>query len=172
MIREDFENLMRLWGFYFGPRRKEQEEGAGLYGPSTLAGLGRPATIRQSTTMDRGGIARRRLLGKEAGLIDITGAARVVPPWVVEPVRCSETRTSAAKILAPDFSVPAEAQRVERAVFKLNKLDGDLASIVRAEYCSFGRQIEKAASFGIKRNAYRERLAEAKGWVRRDLDFV
>ncbi|MGR4895816.1 hypothetical protein ACIPR8_11100 [Stenotrophomonas sp. LARHCG68] len=172
MKREDFDNLLRLWGYYYGPRRQELEAGAGLYGVSSLADLGRPKTIRQTTSMDRGGMTRRQMMGKEAGLLDERGVARVVPTWAADTVRCSETRTGAAKILAPDFSVPPEAQRVERAVFKLSRDEMDLARVMRTEYCTFGRQSDKAKDFGMERKAYRERLAEARGWVRRDLDFV
>lgn len=172
MKREDLENLLRFWGFHYGPRRQELEAGAGMYGTSSLAGLGRPRTIRQTTTMDRGGMTRRQMMGREAGLVDGNGVARVVPSWAADTVRCAETRTGVAKILAPDFSVPTEAQRVERAVFKLSRDDLDLAKILRKEYCTFGRQSDKAKDFGVERKAYRERLAEAKGWVRRDLDFV
>lgn len=172
MKREELDDLLRFWGYHYGPRRAELEVGAGLYGQSTLADLGRPKIIRQIASMDRAGVARRRLLGKEAGLIDESGAARVVPGWAVETVRCAETRTGAAKILAPDFSVPPEAMRVERSVSLLGRAEMSLARIVRAEFCSFGPQREKAQSFGIERNAYRERLAEAKGWIRRDLCSV
>ena len=176
MKREDLDNHLRLWGYHYGPRRDERrtemEAGAGLYGQSALADLGRPKIIRKTATMDRAGVDRRRMLGKEAGLVDETGGARVVPGWAVETVRCAETRTGAAKILATDFSIPAEAQRVERAVFLLGRDDLDLARIIRAEYCSLGPQRDKAQGLGIERNAYRERLAEAKGWVRRDMCSV
>ncbi|WP_155393933.1 hypothetical protein [Xanthomonas albilineans] len=171
MTREDFENLLRLWGWAFGPRLREREEGAGMYGVSALAGLGRPTTIRQSVTMDRGGIARRRMLGVAAGLIDEYGVAHVVPPWTVEPVRGTQTRTGAVKVLAPDASIPADALRVEQAVTLLRRHEHDLATALRTQFCTvLGGQRDKADHLGLRLGVYRERLAEAKGWVRRDLD--
>ncbi len=165
MKRDDLENQLRLWGYYYGPRRAEAETGAGMYGNSTLAGLGRPTTIRQSTTMDRSGLTRRRLLGQAAGISGRDGEARAVPAWAVETVRGAETRSGSAKILAPDFSVPTEAQRVERSVLELHRIDAELALVMRAQYCSLGRQLEKAERTGIKIGVYREKLAEARGWV-------
>lgn len=169
MTRDDFENLLRLWGWTFGPRRQAQEEGAGLYGVSALAGLGRPATIRQTTTMDRGGLARRRMLGAAAGLVGKDGEVQAMPAWAVEPVRGTPTRTAAAKVLAPDFSVHPDALRVEQAVIRLRREEHELATVVRTQFCTFGPSIEKAERVGVKLGVYRERLAEAKGWLRRDL---
>ncbi|WP_131721571.1 hypothetical protein [Xanthomonas sp. NCPPB 1128] len=171
MTRDEFDNLLRLWGWAFGPRRQEQEEGAGMYGTSALAGLGRPATIRQSTTMDRGGVARRRMLGVAAGLVDDAGVVHLVPAWTVEPVRGTQTRTGAAKVLAPDFSIPADALRVEQSVTRLRRQEHDLATALRTQFCTvLGGQRDKADHLGLRLGVYRERLAEAKGWVRRDLD--
>lgn len=169
MTREEFENLLRLWGWAFGPRRQAQEEGAGLYGVSALAGLGRPATIRQTTTMDRGGWSRRRMLGAAAGLVDEKGVTHLAPSWTVEPVRATATRTAAAKLLSPDYSIPPDAMRVEQAVIRLRRAEAELAEVVRTQFCSFGPSREKADRAGISLGVYRERLAEAKGWIRRDL---
>ncbi|MEB1529861.1 hypothetical protein [Xanthomonas sp. WHRI 7945] len=170
MTREEFDNLLRLWGWAFGPRRQELEEGAGMYGVSALAGLGRPATIRQTASMDRGGIARRRMIGAAAGLVDARGAVRVAPSWAVEAVRATETRTGTAKILAPDASIPADALRIEQAVVRLRRESQELAIVLRTQFCTLlGGQRDKANHLDLRLGVYRERLAEAKGWLRRDI---
>ena len=170
MTREEFDNLLRLWGWAFGPRRQEKEAGAGLYGTSALASMGRPTTIRQSVTMDRGGKERRRLLGASAGLIDDDGCARAVPPWAVEPVRASPTRSAGARALDSDADIPPDAGRVEVSVLKLPRIDFDLATALRTQFCTLlGGQRDKADYLGLRVGVYRERLAEARGWVRRDL---
>lgn len=170
MTREEFDNLLRLWGWTFGPRRQEREEGAGMYGVSALAGIGRPSTIRQTATMDRGGDGRRRLLGVGAGLVDADGHARVVPSWAVEPVRATATRSSAARVLDADSHVPPDAQRVEVSVLRLHRIDLDLATALRTQFCTLlGGQRDKADHLGLRVGVYRERLAEARGWVRRDI---
>ncbi|AMV00066.1 hypothetical protein [Xanthomonas citri] len=170
MTREEFDNLLRLWGWAFGPRRQEKETGAGLYATSALASMGRPATIRQSVSMDRGGKERRRLLGVSAGLIDNDGRARAVPSWAVEPVRAAATRSTVARVLDADSDVPPDANRVEVAVLKLHRIDFDLATALRTQFCTLlGGQRDKADHLGLRLGVYRERLAEARGWVRRDL---
>jgi hypothetical protein len=171
MTREEFDNLLRLWGWAFGPRRQEQEEGAGMYGVSALADLGRPTAIRQTVAMDRGGIARRRMIGTAAGLVDARGAVRVAPSWAVDAVRAIETRTGTAKILAPDASIPEDALRVERAVVRLRRESHELATVLRTQFCTLlGGQRDKANHLDLRLGVYRERLAEAKGWVRRDME--
>lgn len=164
-----FDDLLRAWGYAYGPRREEQEAGAGLYGSCTLAGLGRPSMIRREVNMDRGGIARRRAMGDAAGLVDERGRARLLPTWAAEPVRFAETRTAHAKILVASDGIPEQAAKVERSVLQLHRASPSLASVIRAEYCTFGRQSEKAKTFGMERKAYRERVAEARGWLKCDL---
>jgi hypothetical protein len=171
VTQDEFENLLRMWGFAFGPRRGAYDVGPSVYGDSPLAHFGRARTIRQVTTMDRGGIGRRTRMGAAAGLLDATGErVRAVPTWAVEPVRGSQSRSVGAKVLAtddPEFS--PEVMRVERAATSLQRADSLLGQVLRAEYCTLGGQEEKSHRFNLRRNAYRERLAEARGWVRRDL---
>lgn len=166
MNATEFETMLLIWGHAFGPRSAEAVVAS--YGSSTLAGLGRP-TIRQVTTMDRGGHQRRRLMGAAAGLVDEHGRPRLLPSWAAEPVRGSSTRSAGAKVLATDSIIPTEAARVEQSVKRLAREESELALVLRAQYCQLGRQAEKAEAMGMARNAYRERLAEARGWLRRDL---
>ncbi|MDY4297534.1 MULTISPECIES: hypothetical protein [unclassified Xanthomonas] len=164
-----FDGFLRAWGYAYGPAREAQEAGAGMYGACTLAGLGRPSLIRQQVNMDRGGLDRRRAMGRAAGMVAANGQARLLPTWAAEPVRFAETRTAHAKILSSSDGIPEQAAKVERAVLQLHRESPSLARVIRAEYCTFGRQSEKAKTFGMERKAYRERLAEARGWVRCDL---
>jgi len=171
VTQDEFENLLRAWGYAFGPRSAElRQEERSPTGDSPLARIGQTRTIRQVTTMDRGGHARRRTMGAAANLIDKRGDVRLAPAWASDPIRATETRTATAKLLAvndPQFS--PEIMRVEAAALRLNRADGTLGQVLRVEYCQLGSQADKAEKFGLRRNAYRERVAEARGWVRRDL---
>lgn len=171
MTQDEFENLLRLWGFAFGPRAGAYNVGPSTYGDSPLSRFGQTRTIRQVTTMDRGGIGRRTTMGAAAGLLDVKRErTRMVPTWAVEPVRGSQSRSAGARVLAtddPEFS--PEVLRVERAAMRLQRVDSVLGQVLRAEYCSLGGQEEKSQRFNLRRNAYRERVAEARGWMRREL---
>lgn len=171
MTQEEFENLLRLWGYAFGPRLAESlAEPTSPTGDSPLARIGQVRTIRTVTTMDRGGHGRRLMLGAAAGLLDRDGEqARAVPAWSVSPVRSAETRTSSSNILSEGREFAPEVMRVERAALSLHRVDATLGRVIRVEYCQLGSQGDKADQFKLKRNAYRERVAEAKGWLRRDL---
>src|SRR5690606_38166403 len=60
VTQDEFENLLRAWGYAFGPRSAElRQEERSPTGDSPLARIGQTRTIRQVTTMDRGGHARR-----------------------------------------------------------------------------------------------------------------
>lgn len=169
MKNEAFDELLRAWGYAYGPRRAAIEEGAGMYGTNALANLGRPPTIRQRVNMDRGGIDRRLTMGEAAGLVDAKGRTRLLPTWAAAPVKGTETRSSHARILDASAGVPPEAEKVERAVLHLHRVDADLATVIRTQYCTLGRQTEKSQRIGLSMGVYRERLAEARGWVRREI---
>lgn len=161
MKREEFESWMRRWGKAYGPEREslEAERGTSDYGDSPMARLC-VEPIRQVTTMDRGGLARRRLHGAAAG----TGKA--VPGWAVAHVACSETRTSGSKSLGPhEWTLPREIQRVEEEWLRLRRVDPDLAMALRLRYCTAGSPKEKAPQLGVKVGVYRDRVSEAKGWM-------
>ena len=170
MSQEEFEALLRLWGYTFGERRTRQAEPRSPTGDSPLSRIGQTRTIRTITTMDRGGIARRKMMGAAAGLTDGHGRARVLPAWAAEPVIGSETRTATSKLLVDDSNqIPREVLRVERAALSLHRFDAALGQMLRTEYCRPGNQGVKAQAFGMERKAYRERVAEARGWMRREL---
>lgn len=161
MKREEFEGLMRRWGKAYGPERAalEAESESSDYGDSPMARIC-VQPIRQVTTMDRGGLARRRLHGAAAG----TG--RAVPAWALAHVACSETRVSGPKTPGPrEWSLPREIQRIEEEWFKLRRVDQDLALALRLRYCTAGSPKEKAPQLGVKVGVYRDRVSEAKGWM-------
>lgn len=165
MTADDLENLLLLWGYAFGPL--SQSRGTSYYGDSALAAFGHTRSATRQVALNRGGVSRRRLMGAAAGLHDKHGTPLLVPAWAVEPVRGTPTRTACAKLLgigAPEFS--PEVMLVERAALQLHRIDDLLGSVLRAEYCSLGGQDEKSRRFNLRRGAYRERVAEARGWMR------
>lgn len=166
MSAEDFENLLLLWGYAFGPHSSSGQ--LSYFGDSAIAAFGQTrSSTAHTAAMDRGGVSRRRLMGAAAGLVGRDGNPLLVPTWAAQPVRGTTTRTATAKLLgvgAQEFS--PEVMRVEVAAMQLHRLDDLLGSVLRAEYCSLGGQDEKSRRFNLRRGAYRERVAEARGWMR------
>lgn len=177
---EIFEARLRLWAYWFGERGQRASEeaamleeelasGAGLYrspGASATAVADEvdpvATIIRRVANMDRGGHQRRRLHGRAAGLIDPKDNALPVPGWAVDPVRCAETRSRGGG----RSYVPAEAERVERAVLDLQAALAAQGLAMRLHYCTFGPSEDKAARMDLGRGKFRELVAEGRGWVR------
>lgn len=171
MTETEFENLLRVWGYAFGPHRAQFTDPALTgYGDSPLSRIGQTHIIRRTTTMDRGGTDRRMAMGAAAGLLADDGSTRPVPRWAADRVSFTETRTARAKLLTlGDQDFAPEVLQVERAAKALQRADDLLGRVMRAEYCTLGSQGQKGRRFELSRNAYRERVAEARGWMRREL---
>ncbi|WP_369977463.1 hypothetical protein [Xanthomonas bundabergensis] len=76
-------------------------------------------------------------------------------------------------MLAHDVNIPADALRVEQSVVRLRRESRELATVLRTQFCMLlGGQRDKVNHLDLRLGVYRERLAEAKGWLRRDIaDF-
>jgi hypothetical protein len=170
---EVFEARLRQWARYFGERRARGEEqlahreaaaGAGLYRSPAGVMAGQGAGVAGLAPLVRDSSGRRALMGQAAGLSDRKGNVAPVPSWAVEPIRATETRTSAGASY-----VPEDAQRIERAVLDLQRAIPELGLAFRLNYCAAGHPAEKAERMGIGRGKLRELVAEARGWIRRDV---
>jgi len=163
MKRKEFETRMRRWGAAYGAEREslEAERLTSSYGDSPLA-RHCVQPIRQVVTMDRGGVARRRLHGAAAGI------KRPVPAWALDHVTCSESRVGrSSPPINYEWDIPPDLRDVEKQWQQLQMLDEELASALRSRYCAEGDTKDKAKSMGLTIGVYRERVAEAKGWMRR-----
>lgn len=163
MKRAEIEDRLRRWGRAFGDERKslEAERESSDFGDSPMARFC-VQPIRQVTTMDRAGLARRRLHG------DAAGTGRAVPTWAVAHVSCQETRSGRPS--APttyEWEIPPDLRDVERLWLQLNAVDEELAKALRSRYCEEGDQKDKARALSLTVGVYRERVAEAKGWMLR-----
>lgn len=163
MNRESLDDLLRLWGWAYGPRRREQEAErlSSAYGDSPIAKFGASSGSALSRAIAlRGGKDRRTLLATGAGM------EGVVPAWAVPTVSFAETRTGSAKLLsAGDRALPPQAQQIEKLWHQLRREDLHLAKVLRSEFCTLGRQREKAELLDVSLGVYREGLAIAKGWI-------
>lgn len=169
-----FESLLRRWGSILGERPPAEwgDEAPVGYLPQAAHPLSRvgapPKLIRQRTTMDRGGVDRRRLLA-QAAVGDSGIAMRVVPASYVDPVPCSETRTM--RDPARDFPLPPEVDRVQSAFLALYRLNKVRALCLQARYCLRGSRPESAAWVSERAgepvgvNRYGNELMFAKVWV-------
>lgn len=171
MTETEFDNMLRVWGYAFGPHRAQFTDPALTgYGDSPLSRVGQTHIIRRVSTMDRGGMDRLMAMGAAAGLLDEHGRTAPAPRWAADRVSFAETRTERAKLLTlGDQDFAPEVLKVERAAKQLQRSDDLLGRVLRAEYCTLGSQGQKGRRFALSRNAYRERVAEARGWMRREL---
>lgn len=180
MVRDDeaFENLLRAWGRCYGERPEyDSPEDARAPDVHPLAVAMRFAPgkrteiIRQRTTMDRGGVARRTLMAERANEGVRNPRMRVVPASYVDPVPCSETKRAFYGFGEVSRPAHPELQRVERAVLDLQAIEPLRGLVMRVNYCSLGPHEEKAervaAKIGqpVKLRRYRDELLLAKVWV-------
>ena len=153
MTQDDFDNLLRLWGYAYGQRRpSEWEEDRSPTGDSPLA---RGMEFAPGRTVRRLDSAYRRSIrqGEHA--------------WSRDPVPCKETRVAVGAVLAGGSrQFTPEVARVEVAVMELHRSHAELGLAIRAEYCKRGGQGDKARELGIGRDKYREKVAEGRGWLR------
>lgn len=174
MTDDEFETLLRLWGRLLGERPPAEwgdEAPVGYLQQSAhpLARVGSPPrAIRQRTTMDRGGVERRRTLA-QAAVQGTKMGMRIVPASFVDTVPCAETRSM--RDPARDFPLPPPVLRVERAALDLLRIDRVRGLCLRVAYCTRGSHAEKAervatlAAARVGVNVFRNQLAFAKVWV-------
>jgi hypothetical protein len=170
---EVFDARLRQWARYFGERRARGEEdaayqeaaaGAGLYRSPAGKMAGQGAGVPGLAPVGRDSSDRRTHMGQAAGLLDRKGNVAPVPSWAVEHIRATETRSSGG-----GSYVPEDAQRIERAVLDLQRVMPAHGLAFRLNHCTAGHPAEKAARMGIGRGKLREMVAEARGWIRREV---
>lgn len=181
MTNDQLESLLRTWGRIYG----ERPTGDGDDGAHPVSGYGansiavamqfapgkRSAVIRQRTHMDRGGVARRRMMADAAFADRPPGERRmrIVPACYVDPIPARESRS--VRNLARDWPVPAEIQRVQRAALDLAKVDTERGVCLRVHYCTIGSRDDKANDAAMRIGApmtvamYRNAVAFAKVWM-------
>lgn len=171
MTPEILEAKLRAWGRYYGETSAdlgaEFEEDARAPDVHPLArGMrmapgSRAETIRQRTTMDRGGQGRRTLMARE---LDKAGV-RMVSPGFVDTIPCPATRSGVgASRQDPRYTdTVREVQDAWRALFKVEERQ---AGAVRLEYQRRAMtQREKAAELGVSLGMYRVDLACGRAFI-------
>ena len=170
MTTDQLEELLRAWGQAYGTAPAPVVE---RRAPAThpiaismeFAPGKRAAVIKQRTTMDRGGHARRRLMARAAGLQGM----RIVPAEFVDPIACRETRSGGGGIVSRP--VPFELQRVERAALELMRVDRLRGLCLRFHYCGRGSHEDKAREIAeiigepVKVKRFRDELVMARVWM-------
>jgi hypothetical protein len=173
MTTDDLEALLRSWGQAYGTApvpahlRADRRSDDGNHPIAIAMGSasGKAATIKQRTTMDRGGQARRRCMAKASGVKGM----RIVAAHFVDPVPCRETRY--ARGAAAEQPVPPELQRVERAALELMRIDPLRGLCLRFNYCTLGPHEEKAIAVAevvkqpVKLKRFRDELDRARIWM-------
>lgn len=170
MTQDELEELLRLWGRVYGECASdfgELPEDANAPDVHPLARARRYAPekrtviIRQRTAMERGGIARRRLMARELAGCGVT----IVPAAYVDPV--PGTRSSRGGSAPPEHRVQqGAAERVQSAWFSLRRIEELRAEVLRQEYQVRGMtQRDKAAGMAIRLNRYRDELALGRVWM-------
>lgn len=156
MTTEEFDTLLAMWGRAYGEHRPyNPEEDKSPTGDSPFARVMEFAPGKRVRRLD---VAYRRACRAVRG---------GTPVWARDAVHFAETRSYRARVLAVDGDPVAE--RVESAVMQLQRTDDLLGRVLRAEYCRRGGQGDKAKVMELSRLTYRERLAEARGWLRHAL---
>lgn len=177
MADEEFETLLRAWGRIYGADRSND---AG-HTPDPMAPVAHPIARamefapgkhgkRRTLSLDRGGVERRRIMARAAGIKGMV----LVPAALVDPVPCRATRPTLGVISRP---VPHEILRVERAALDLISLDFLRGVVLRVNYCTRGDHEEKALRVGdrmrevspgfadIKVRRFRDELENARIWM-------
>lgn len=170
MTTDDLELLLRAWGQAYGsapPPERLPDRRAPASHPIAVSmqfAPGKRATIKQRTTMDRGGHARRRLMARASGVKGM----RIVPAEFVDAIPCRERGVIGGGGERP---VPLELQRVERAALELMRIDRLRGLCLRFNYCTLGPHDEKAAAVGevvreeVKLRRFRDELDRARIWM-------
>ena len=170
MTPEELDVLLRAWGRVFGEQRLRDDDGCDRpqlgYGTNPLATAAQFAPGKRATLVrlrvDRGGLARRRLMATGAGGDEV--GLRVLPAVYVDHVRGRETRSYRNE--ARDWPVPPEVQWVQSEWKRLREFDTLRGDILRDEYQRRSMtQGDKAAALGVGLRVYREGLAHARGWM-------
>lgn len=171
MTSDQFDELLHQWARLTADRRPE--EGEGGYLPQASHPLSRmgspPKLIRQRTTMDRGGVGRRRTLAQAAVGASETLRMRIVPATFVDAVPCTETRTMRDPGSARPL--PAEVERVDRAWLRLHRINKVRALCLQARYRTRGDAASSAAQVSqwvgepVGVNRYRNELQVAKACI-------
>jgi hypothetical protein len=171
MTTDDLEALLRAWGQEYGtapPAVSQCERRVSASHPIAASmefAPGKRATIKQRTTMDRGGHSRRRLMARASGVKGM----RIVPAEFVDPIPCRETRSVGGGVT--NRPVPLELQRVERAALELMRIDRLRGLCLRLNYCTLGSHEEKAAAVSgvvnepVKLRRFRDELDRARIWM-------
>jgi hypothetical protein len=178
MADEEFETLLRAWGRIYGADRSND---AGRT-PDPLQPVGHPIARamefapgkksgkRCTLSLERGGVERRRIMARAAG---INGLLQI-PAAMVDPVPCRATRPSLGMVSRP---VPPEILRVERAALELIEADYLRGLCLRVNYCTRGDHEEKAvrvtdrmrevspAFIEVKVRRFRDELEHARVWM-------
>lgn len=172
MTTDDFEALLRAWGQAYGtapsvePLRERRAPASHPIAQSMEFAPGkRQLVIKQRTTMDRGGQARRRRMAQAACVKRLY----IVAAEFVDPIPCRETRSGGGGIA--ERAVPLELQRVERAALELMRVDRLRGLCLRFNYCTVGSHEEKAAAVAevvkeaVKLRRFRDELDRARIWL-------
>jgi hypothetical protein len=169
---DDFEALLRAWGQAYGTapsaeRLPERRASAShpIAQSMQFAPGKRQMVIKQRTTMDRGGQARRRLMARASCVKGLY----IVAAEFVDPIPCRETRSGGGGVVSRP--VPLELQRVEREALDLMRFDRLRGLCLRFNYCTVGSHEEKAAAVAnvvrepVKLRRFRDELDRARIWM-------
>lgn len=171
MDRTELERLLRKWGHVFGEKAPSewQEDHSGYTHPIARVSEHAPGGEDKRIATHRAGQARRRFMGKQAGLKSVRGGKVIsvsAPAWAVAMVSAHETR-GGHKPWHPE----SEAEAVDLAWLALYRFDNRQAVVLKIEYCTRGRQAEKCERCGrllnekLKLRRYRLELDYARAWM-------
>jgi hypothetical protein len=172
MTTDELDAVLKAWGQAYGrapsPEPTREPRAAATHPIAArmeFAPGKRALVIKQRTTMDRGGHARRRLMARAASVKRLY----IVPVDFVDPIPCRETRHACGGASAQ--AVPLELQRVERAALELMRVDRLRGLCLRFNYCTLGSHEEKAVAVSevvketVKLRRFRDELDRARIWM-------
>lgn len=187
MTLDEVKDWLYAWGRWYGERPTPDDPEA--FNPDVhpiargmrFAPGKRSEVIRQRSNMDRGGMARRYLMGQaaNAGLDGASVGFNAVPARFVDPVPARETRPSVYGLGEISRPVPLQVQRIERHALDLRDIEPVLGVCLRTRYCRLGMDAEKAdAASAVLRdervlppdgalsvNSFRDAVGQGRLWM-------
>ncbi len=158
MRRDDgLDARLELWGRALGQFERMSHEPRSLTGNSPMAAYGRP-TGYKGVAEKRGRDGRLKLMGAAAGL---RGS---LPAHFVDPVPCTSTRIYKAPDFDPRYT--QEVDKIQQEWIVMYRAEPLLAAVLRIEYQTKGRQVDKAESMKMPAKSYKDQLRMAKLWLR------
>lgn len=146
-MADELEPLLKAWGLAYAERPVNVVEPVTSYErrsashPIATAQQFAPGRKERKAMLavQLSGVNRRRLMGRNAGLVSEHGAPLPIPRWAADPIRAKETRGYGRA----DRTVHPEIARIDQAVRSLEARNLVRGLCLRVNYCTAGTHAEK-----------------------------